>query len=66
MEVTKMSTLIYAIIIIVPSIALGFMAYSAFKSHLNGVGAKKIMKKNLLSSCNSQKCVAVSNGDSGC
>lgn len=49
MEVTKMSTLIYAIIIIVPSIALGFMAYSAFKSHLNGVGAKKIMKKNLLS-----------------
>lgn len=43
-----MSTFIYAIIVILPAIALSFLAYRAFRSHLNGVSAKKIMKKNLL------------------
>lgn len=43
-----MSTFIYAIIVILPAVALSFLAYRAFKSHLNGVSAKKIMKKNLL------------------
>lgn len=44
-----MSTFIYAILIILPAVALGVLAYNAFKSHLNGVSGKKIMKKNLMS-----------------
>lgn len=39
---------IYAVIIILSSAALFFLAYRAFRNHLNGVSAKKIMKKNLL------------------
>lgn len=44
-----MSTFIYAMLIILPAVALGVLAYNAFKSHLNGVSGKKIMKKNLMS-----------------
>lgn len=44
-----MTTFIYAILIILPSIALGVMAFNAFKSHINGVNSKKIMRKNLIS-----------------
>ncbi len=44
-----MSTFIYAILIILPSIALSVLAYRSFKSHLNGISGKKIMKKNLMS-----------------
>lgn len=44
-----MSTFIYAMLIILPSIALGVLAYNAFRSHLNGVSGKKIIKKNLMS-----------------
>lgn len=47
-EVIKMSTLIYAILVIFPAAALGFLAYRAFQSRMNGVSAKKILKKNLL------------------
>lgn len=43
-----MSTFLYAVIVIFPAVALGFLAYRAFKSHLNGVSGKKILKKNLL------------------
>lgn len=43
-----MSTFIYAVIIILPAVALGYLAYRSFKSHLNGVSGKKIMKKNLM------------------
>lgn len=44
-----MTTFIYAILIILPSIALSIMAFNAFKSHINGVSSKKIMRKNLIS-----------------
>ncbi len=44
-----MSTFIYAVLIILPAVALGILAYNAFRSHLNGVSGKKIMKKNLMS-----------------
>lgn len=44
-----MTTFIYAILIILPSIALSIMAFNAFKSHINGVNSKKIMRKNLIS-----------------
>lgn len=43
-----MSDFIYAIIVILPAIALSFLAYRAFKSHMNGISGKKILKKNLL------------------
>lgn len=43
-----MSTFLYAVIVIFPAVALGFLAYRAFKSHLNGVSGKKILRKNLL------------------
>lgn len=43
-----MSTFVYALIVILPAAALGFLAYRSFKSRLNGVGVKKILKKNLL------------------
>ncbi len=42
-----MSTFIYALIIILPAIALGIIAYQSFKSRMNGVSTKKILKKNL-------------------
>lgn len=43
-----MSTFIYAAIIILPAIALGYLAFRSFKSHVNGVSGRKIMKKNLI------------------
>lgn len=43
-----MTDLFYAMIVILPAIALSFLAYRAFKSRMNGVSGKKIMKKNLL------------------
>ncbi|MCD7827667.1 MAG: ATP synthase subunit C [Clostridiales bacterium] len=43
-----MSNFIYAAIVILPAAALGYLAYRAFKSRMNGVSTKKILKKNLL------------------
>lgn len=43
-----MSDFIYALIVILPAAALSFLAYRAFKSHMNGISGKKILKKNLL------------------
>ncbi len=43
-----MSDLIFAAIIILSSCALAYLAYRSFKSCLNGVSSKKIIKKNLL------------------
>lgn len=43
-----MSTFIYAAIIILPAIALGYLAFRSFKSHINGVSGRRIMKKNLI------------------
>lgn len=43
-----MSIVIYAAILVLSAAALGFLAYKAFKSSLNGVSGKKIITKNLL------------------
>lgn len=43
-----MSTFIYAMIIILPAVALSYLAYRSFKSRINGVSGRKIMKRNLI------------------
>lgn len=43
-----MSTILYAIIVIFPAVALSFLAYRAFQGRMKGLSAKKILKKNLL------------------
>lgn len=40
---------LYAIIVILSAAALGFFAYRAFKSRMNGVSAKRVLGRNLLS-----------------